>query len=85
MPAASLRVRRRRRRPRPDRRLPPQDRFLEIKSNLNGNSLKSASQVLGTATTDADSNAVLHLGGGVEIVLISVHASDLKADMIHMN
>jgi hypothetical protein len=40
---------------------------------------------LGTATSDADSNAVLHLGGGVEIVLIGVHASDLKADMIHMN
>jgi hypothetical protein len=59
--------------------------FLEIKSDLNGNGLKSASQVLGTATTDADSNAVLHLGGGVEIVLIGVHASDLKADMIHMN
>ena len=33
--------------------------FLEIKSDLNGNGLKSASQVLGTATTDADSNAVL--------------------------
>ena len=59
--------------------------FLEIKADLNGNGLKSASQVLGTATTDADSNAVLHLGGGVEIVLIGVHASDLKADMIHMN
>ncbi|HYI72816.1 MAG TPA: hypothetical protein VEX87_23895, partial [Skermanella sp.] len=59
--------------------------FLEIKSDLNGNGLKSASQILGTATTDADSNAVLHLGGGVEIVLIGVHASDLKADMIHMN
>ena len=58
--------------------------ILEIKADLNGNGLKSASQVLGTATTDADSNAVLHLGGGVEIVLIGVHASDLKADMIHM-
>ena len=54
-------------------------------ADLNGNGLKSASQILGTATSDADSNAVLHLGGGIEIVLIGVHAADLKADMIHLN
>jgi hypothetical protein len=59
--------------------------FLEIKADLNGNGLKSASQIVGTATTDVDSNAVLHLGGGIEIVLIGVQASELKADMIHLS
>ena len=59
--------------------------FLEIKADLNGNGLKSASQILGTATADAENNAVLHLGGGIEIVLVGIHTSDLKADMIHLN
>jgi Ca2+-binding RTX toxin-like protein len=59
--------------------------LLEIKTDLNGNGLKTAAQVLGTATTNADGNAVLHLGGGIEIVLLGIHTTDLKADMIHMN
>jgi Ca2+-binding RTX toxin-like protein len=59
--------------------------LLEIKTNLNGNGLKTATQVLGTATANADGNAVLHLGGGIEIVLLGIHTTDLKADMIHMN
>ena len=58
--------------------------FLEIKADLNGNGLKSASQILATATADAEHNAVLHLGGGIEIVLTGVHTTDLKADMIHL-
>jgi hypothetical protein len=57
--------------------------LLEIKTDLTG--LKTASQVLGTATADQDGNAVLHLGGGVDIVLLGIHTSDLKADMIHLN
>ena len=59
--------------------------LLEIKADLNGNGLKSASQILGTATADAEHNAVLHLGGGIEIVLVGIHTTDLKADMIHLN
>src|SRR4051812_10261744 len=59
--------------------------LLEIKTDLNGNGLKTAAQVLGTATANADGNAVLHLGGGIEIVLLGIHTTDLKADMIHMN
>jgi hypothetical protein len=59
--------------------------LLEIKANLNGNGLKSATQILDTATADADHNAVLHLGSGIEIILIGIHTSNLKADMIHLN
>lgn len=58
--------------------------ILEIAADLNGNGLRTAAQVIGTATHDADGNAVLHLGSGIEIILLGLSASELKADMIHM-
>jgi Ca2+-binding RTX toxin-like protein len=58
--------------------------IIEIRPNLNGNGLNSAAQIIQTATSNADGDAVLHLGGGVEIVLLGTHTSDLKADMFHM-
>jgi Ca2+-binding RTX toxin-like protein len=58
--------------------------LLEIKQNLNGNGLLTGSQVLSTATSDADGNAVLHLGGGADIVLLGLTTSMLNKDMIVM-
>ena len=44
--------------------------FLEIKADLNGNGLKSASQVLGTATADAGRQRGASPGRRVDIVLL---------------
>ncbi|EWY41273.1 hemolysin expression modulating protein [Skermanella stibiiresistens SB22] len=58
---------------------------LEIKANLNNNGLKTAAQVISTATANEDGDAVLHLGGGIEILLVGVQPSHLHADMVIMN
>ena len=58
---------------------------LEIKADLNGNGLKSASQILGTATADAQQQRCAPpWAAAIEIVLLGIHTTDLKADMIHL-
>jgi hypothetical protein len=57
---------------------------IEIKANLGGGGPASAAQVIASATADADGDAVLHIGKGLDITLLGVHTTDLKAGMFHM-
>jgi Ca2+-binding RTX toxin-like protein len=53
---------------------------IEIDAGLGS----SIAQIIGSASTDASGDAVLHIGSGLTITLLGVGTGELKGDMFHI-